>query len=1157
MCKNRDVKRLRVVLLIAIVVTLGMQAFAYGFAGGTGEPNDPYQIATAEELISIGSDPNLLKSHFVLVNDLDLDPDLPGRRIFDRAVVADMNDYRYGFQGEQFTGSFDGSGYVIRNLVIVAPEKNYVGLFGNIGEGGAVHDLGLEGISITGRYSIGALAGFNGYESTISFCYAIGSVMGESEVGGLLGQNGGSVVSCFSAGDVIGDRSVGGLVGYNSGGAVSCYSDGHVTGSDLVGGLAGVNDDTISSCYSTGSVLGTGSAVGGLVGESYGFISSCYSTGSVVGAIPYLGGLVGDSGPVYLSYWDVQTSGLDTSVGGRGKTTAQMMDVQTFRGWGYDGHWTLDEGRDYPRLDWEGRPGRPIIDQPRNYGGGNGEPNDPYQIWTAEQLLTIGFYREDLNKCFILMADIDLASQDANDLVPIGIEAVPYTGFFDGAGHTISNLMYPFAWESHIGLFGYIGESGTVANLKLEGVQISGWSYVGGLAGNNNGAIQSCSVSGSVRASTGYTSWIGGLTGENQGTITSSYSTASVTGRNNTGGLTGENGGSITSCYATGSLIGSNGVGGLVGENSDGAIFSCYASGYVIGSSNVGGLVGENSDTISSCYSTGSVVGTASEIGGLVGSNSGSLSFSYSIADVTGIGSSIGGLMGSNSGAVHLSYWDIETSGTITSPRGVGKTTLELMTLETFQGWGHEGQWTLDEGRDYPHLVWEEGPGLLIVDQPLTYGGGSGEPNDPYQIWTAEQLLAIGLYRADLDKHFVLVADIDLSAENPNEIVPIGTQAQPFDGVFDGAGHVIRNLSYPFASDSYVGLFGYVGELGTVANLTLEAVEIRGWGYVGGLAGFSKGKIELCSVFGTVRGSSDYVGGLVGYNSSTVVWRTMYFQDRPPIKLRDTYGGVISSCYSSGSVAGYDCVGGLVGHNREGTISLSGSTDNTTGSGSSRRFFFGNDNGGVGGLVGWNLGGRISTCYSTGDVTGKGSPDSFRRTYMMGQVGGLIGSSSGGVSFCFATGNVTGTGSYVGGLVGYCDRDTISSPDHITTYQGHIGSCYSTGSVAGTTAYWSEWSPWPEQGETISTASTVGGLVGYSYYGYITSSFWDTETSVTLDGVGTKDPDPDGVVGKTTDEMQTATTFIDAGWDLTETWIINEGIDYPRFQWEAVDYEAE
>jgi hypothetical protein len=75
-------------ILASLACALGSVSWGYSFAGGTGEPNDPYQVATAAQLISIGSDPNLLSKHFVLVADIDLDPNLPGGRVFDRVVIA-------------------------------------------------------------------------------------------------------------------------------------------------------------------------------------------------------------------------------------------------------------------------------------------------------------------------------------------------------------------------------------------------------------------------------------------------------------------------------------------------------------------------------------------------------------------------------------------------------------------------------------------------------------------------------------------------------------------------------------------------------------------------------------------------------------------------------------------------------------------------------------------------------------------------------------------------------------------------------------------------------------------------------------------------------------------------------------------------------------
>ena len=116
------------IVFVAVICLSAKSAaggFGTGFAGGTGEPNDPYPIATAEQLVSIGDYPNLLRSHFILVNDIDLDPSLPGGQIFTRPVIAPCEGARFPMRGEPtfptgttFTGSFNGNGYTVNNLTL-------------------------------------------------------------------------------------------------------------------------------------------------------------------------------------------------------------------------------------------------------------------------------------------------------------------------------------------------------------------------------------------------------------------------------------------------------------------------------------------------------------------------------------------------------------------------------------------------------------------------------------------------------------------------------------------------------------------------------------------------------------------------------------------------------------------------------------------------------------------------------------------------------------------------------------------------------------------------------------------------------------------------------------------------------------------------------
>jgi hypothetical protein len=294
-------RRCMIGLVCMFMGTMGLFATAQAveFAGGTGEPNDPYQIATAKQLLSIDKDKALLQKHYILINTIDL---------------ADTPVYGNVFR--TFTGSFDGNGYTIQNF---GSEEIPVGggLFARIGSGGEVKNLGIvhahvqsQGV-LTGTNdgtvrncyctgavvndSSGGLIEYNGWGATVTDCYSEAEVSGPNNVGGLMGSNSGMVSRCHSSGKVTGLRNVGGLIGVCGGeeGQVSfCYSTSEVTGINYVGGLIGYSLGVVSDCHSSGSVTGTAGDTGGLIGYNRGTISSCYSTSQVTGT-QYVGGLVG------------------------------------------------------------------------------------------------------------------------------------------------------------------------------------------------------------------------------------------------------------------------------------------------------------------------------------------------------------------------------------------------------------------------------------------------------------------------------------------------------------------------------------------------------------------------------------------------------------------------------------------------------------------------------------------------------------------------------------------------------------------------------------------------------------------------------------------------------------------------------------------------
>jgi hypothetical protein len=616
------------------------------------------------------------------------------------------------------------------------------------------------------------------------------------------------------------------------------------------------------------------------------------------------------------------------------------------------------------------------------------------------------------------MTDIDLGSFTETSYNIIGGGSWsewdnPFTGVFDGNNKKISNFNYSSIGKYRVGIFGYINDtnaevkdlglidpkidaregdtigslvgnlqSGTIINCYVQGGNVSGDAGVGGLVGwSFGGTITDCyttiNVSGNedIGGLTGYGGIItncyttgeisgdddvGGLAGNNRETMTNCYSTASVTGNIFVGGLIGDNqGGSVTNCYSSASATGTYYVGGLAGDNAVGSITNCYSNASVTGTDHTGGLAGTNeSGRITDCYSSASVTGNNS-VGGLVAHNGrGRITNCYSTGQVDGE-LNVGGLVGYLPGNVSASFWDTQTSGQATSAGGTGLTTAEMIDPNTFINAG----WAFWGSSDVPNFVWAEPEGggypILWWQLPRNFGlpafsGGTGEPNNPYLIATADELNSIGYNQRLMDAHFKLINDIDLTGV---DFYSIGADQYPFKGTFDGNGKIISNLT--ITGEDYSGLFGYVkGEHVNIKDLGLidPNVYSEAGNSVGSLVGsLRNGTIINCYTQGGSVSGNAHIGGLVGNNSSS-----------------------IANCYSSASVSGGARIGGLVGVNSNGTII----NCYAKGSVSGNYYTFG-------GLVGENYAGRIKNCYSVGHVQEPSVP-----VFSPLDVGGLIGSTS-------------------------------------------------------------------------------------------------------------------------------------------------------------------
>ena len=131
-------------------------------------------IETAEDLYNIRND---LDGKFILMNDIDLS----GYENWDPIGRSQTGSF-----SEAFQGTFNGNGYVIKNLTINRPDEEYVGLFGYT-NGANIENVGLENVNVTGGSKVGGLAGTSITSGEMSNCYATGSVRGEDNVGGLAG----------------------------------------------------------------------------------------------------------------------------------------------------------------------------------------------------------------------------------------------------------------------------------------------------------------------------------------------------------------------------------------------------------------------------------------------------------------------------------------------------------------------------------------------------------------------------------------------------------------------------------------------------------------------------------------------------------------------------------------------------------------------------------------------------------------------------------------------------------------------------------------------------------------------------------------------------------------------------------------------------------
>jgi filamentous hemagglutinin family protein len=657
-------------------------------ASGNGTSGSPYQITDIYGLQGLASPSgSMLGAYAELMNDIDA----TGTATWNHgAGFVPIGSDPVNGSGPAFTGellgqnTLNGPSYTINGLYINAPNSSYVGLFGELGSAAIIADVGLINEQVNGNINVGGLAGQN--NGTILKSYATGYVNGAGE-----------------------GNSIGGLVGYNDAGSITLsYSSASVSANNSfwVGGLVGDNGGNIQNTYSTGAVSG-GDNVGGLVGaEILGSIYNSYSSGAVTSLDSgSLGGLLGelDTGSVTDSFWDTVTSGVNNGVGTYsgansvtdvyGLTTSDLLNINT-----YTGANTASEGAvitvtasgssSSPNLtpiplssSWSinSAPGTGSLGGTWVIFNGQTRPllSSEYNldINNAHQLQLIDANTTTLGATYTLVQNIDASGtgnpsdiwgtttstvNNTAGFVPIGTSSLYFTGSFDGQNYAINDLNIYQQYGQYVGLFAITSTASTVKNVGLTNAQITGDTDVGGLVGLNEGAVvfDNNYVTGAVTGS----DLVGGLIGESLGSISDSYNASTVTGVASVGGLVGSfNYQGISDSYNTGAVNGSSQVGGIAGYN-NGTLTYTFNTGAVDGISSaqyLGGLVGFNDTTglIENTFSTGAVgiSDTPDYSGGLVGANYGTVEKSFATGAVGGT-TQVGGLVGSNFSLVETSF---------------------------------------------------------------------------------------------------------------------------------------------------------------------------------------------------------------------------------------------------------------------------------------------------------------------------------------------------------------------------------------------------------------------------------------------------------------------------------------------------------------------
>lgn len=514
------------------------------------------------------------------------------------------------------------------------------------------------------------------------------------------------------------------------------------------------------------------------------------------------------------------------------------------------------------------------------YSGGSGTLNSPYLIANATDLKNI---ESNMGAYFKQTNDITLGTFE-----PIGYNSgsgtpINFTGTYNGNGFAIQNGTINYPALSYVGVFRRV--VGTIKNLYLNNISVSGDGYVGILAGSFAGTLAYIYIDeySSVTAASTY---CGGIIGERTGsggTVNRCYNKATVSGYSTVGGIVGYNNqGSITNSYNTGNVTASlTTAGGIVGRLTSYAtsiVRYCYNTGDITTPTYGGGIVGYkdgNNGFVDKCFALNSSIirssGTDTNFARVCCSTPVGLTDNYALDTMT---------------EAFTSSWSAKST---TEKDGADITLANAKKEATYStlSWNFLCIWDISEDAALPYLN-----AFLI---------GQGTLNDPYLVNNATQLQEI---TQTYTGHFKQNCDITLGNFTPL----CTTLSNALTGSYDGNGYTLKDGTIGSESTVNSGLFAHIGGEAAVKNVILDNIDVLGLTRVGGIAGSTSSSSSAgvnimncwvkstCSITSYSTDVGANTGGIIGFFGVGAYSK-----------------GMLQCCINDAPVNGYYNTGGIVG----------------------------------------------------------------------------------------------------------------------------------------------------------------------------------------------------------------------------------------------------